>query len=192
VVNIKPQVAYFHGLEHGAGPDCLLPGDYWCPHRPEDTDHIYCKKFMSRELADFYNWGHFALTHGINYEFTRFPERYTNTWDIRDLSTAGLKRITRPFVPSAGYQLKYLSSADDRTHVVYLRHFTYYRLGVNSGRRKGETRPVSVSLGLPGDAYDIEVWNLDQRSKELRTCLAKDILELGTTADDFALVLRAR
>lgn len=192
VVNIKPQVAYFHSLEHGAGPDCLLPGDYWCPHRPEDADHIYCKKFMSRELADFYNWGYYALTHGISYEFTRFPERYAGTWDIRDLSAAGLKRIPRPFIPSAGSQLKYLSSADGHTHVVYLRHFTYYRLGINAGRRKGEAKRVGVQLGLPDGTYNVEVWNLDQRSRDLRTCQADDTLELGTSTDDFALVLRAR
>ncbi|MCE5257450.1 MAG: hypothetical protein LLG44_00125 [Chloroflexi bacterium] len=189
MVNIKSQVAYFHSLEHGAGPDCLLPGDYWCPHRPEDTDHIYCKKFMSRELADFYNWGHYALTNGISYSFTRHPERFAATWDIRDLSAVGLQSIHRPFVPSAGSQLKYLSSADDALHIVYLRQFTYYRVGINSGRKKGSARPVNIKLNLPEGGYAVEIWNLDQRVRSERTCQAQDRLDLGATMDDFALVL---
>ena len=56
---------------------------------------------MSRELADFYNWGHFALTNGINYDFTRHPERYSTTWNMRDLSPAGLEAYTTAVYPIA-------------------------------------------------------------------------------------------
>ncbi len=192
MVNIAPQVEYFHSLEHGAGPDCLLPADYWCPHRPEDHDHIYCKKFASRELDDLHNWAHFALENGVNYAFTRHPERYERVWNIRDFGADSLARMPRPFVPAEGVQLKYMSSADDRTHVVYLRQFTYYRVKEHAGRIKREPVEVRVTVDLPGGDYDVEVWNLDTRQRTERTCGARDEIALGTTADDFALVLRAR
>jgi len=197
VVDIRPQVAALAKIEAEAGPECGLPGDYWCPHRPEDERHIYCQKFVSQAMRELWSWGYFALTHGLRYAFSRDPgdrpeDASSLVWDPRDIGPAALKQLPQPFVPPEGYQLKYLSSADGSTRVAYLRNYQYYRVGVNSGRRKNEPRDARLKVALGEGAYDVEIWNLDTGGRTRTRCNGEATLGLGRTNDDFALLLTRR
>ena len=192
-VDIIRQVAEFARIEAEADPTCGLPGDYWCPHRPEDSRHIYCQKFTSRAMEELWSWAYFALTNGLRYSLCRRPQALdpgatSLLWDPRDIGPAGLEQLPRCFVPPPGYQLKYLSSADGALHVAYLRNYQYYRLGVNSGRRKTEPRDAALQLALPPGEYSVEVWNLDTGGRTRATCRHDATMGLRRTNDDFAVM----
>ncbi|MGC9359199.1 MAG: hypothetical protein ACP5G7_02345 [Anaerolineae bacterium] len=113
-------------------------------------------------------------------------------WDPIEIGPQALKRLPQPFAPPEGYQLMYLSSADSAMHVIYLRDYQYYRVGVNSGRRKNEPREVQMKVALPEGLYRVEIWNLDTGGRTYARCTGQATLGLGCTNDDFALLFERR
>lgn len=204
VGDISRHVKFFQGLEKHPSKDCHLPEDIWCPHRGHlgrdgkieregrETEHRYCVKMASKELQELHEFALFAIKNGITYTLTRFPKKFDKTWDPRHIGTHHLPGLYRPFVPPKGYHVKYLSSADGSVHVVYLRNFVYQKIDKSAGRRKGAPAAVVQEIALKNGEYNVQVWNLDTKVMTTRTCKAQDRIELGVTADDFALVLRRK
>ncbi|MCC7145035.1 MAG: hypothetical protein IT443_01170 [Phycisphaeraceae bacterium] len=191
-VDISQQAAFFHGIEKKPGECCHLPEDVWCPHRDSDKVHRYCVKMQSEELQDIFNFARFALIRGVSYRFTRHPRKFASTWKLEHIGTHHLEKIRRPLVPTERCaQLKYLSAADDSVHVAYVRNGLPCGFNHQAGRCKGPAHPVTIDTDLDGGLeYELEIWNLDTHQCEKRTVAAKGRIDLGVTADDFALVFR--
>lgn len=193
IVNIKPHVEFFQALEKNPSKECKLQEDIWCPHRGQETDHRYCVKMNSPQLQELYDWSQAALRRGIRYQFTRHPEKYPKTWLPSQIGTHRLAEVNRPFLPNDAYQTKYLSSEDDKTHIVYLRNYTLLKVGSDVGRTKNRPSFAELIVALEGDGqYEVDIWNLDTKVKWTRTCGAKDKIGLGNTNDDFVLVFRRK
>lgn len=191
-VDVSKEYDFFHSLEANPSETCHLPEDVWCPHRESDKKHRYCVKMQSHELQDIYNFARFALIRGVSYRFTRNPRKYSGTWCLQHIGTHHLEKIRRPLVPTERCaQLKYLSAADDSVHVAYVRNGRPFAFNHQAGRCKPLPHRVTIDTDLDGGPnYELEIWNLDTRTSEKKTVPAKGRIDLGVTADDYALVFR--
>lgn len=191
-VDIHRHVEFFHQLESQPQAACRLPEDIWCPHRQADEQHRYCVKITSRELEEIYSLSAAALKTGLRYELVVGPGPDGDAVKIEDLTPSRISRMPLPFTPPDGYQLKYLSAADNSLHLVYLRHYTYLRIGSAAGRTRLAPRPVTLQSRLPNGGFHVDVWDLDERICGQAETDPDGRIRLGTTNHDFVLILRRR
>jgi hypothetical protein len=166
------------------------------PH-PLDDD----KWFRSREgVAANAMMGRYArhyLDRGVNFDFAlddaaAYPQR------------ASVDRFTPPepastdFVIASGYQLASLVRADNSEALVYLRNFAGVKLWETAKpnpwkqwlrERKPAVARVTVNLG---GKFSADIWDLDTGKHERRSVTRGEMLDLGTSDHDFAVLLRRR
>jgi hypothetical protein len=192
-VDISEHARFFQKLEDHPEQTCHNALDQWCPHRGFETDHRYCVKRNSRQLAELYNWSHQALNRGLNYRFTTQPDPSTGVPICKpaDVATEQLNRLPRPFEFPRHVQVKYLSRADQSAHIAYMRQYTYLCEGNLAGRTRGPARATDLRFKLPGDPpYSLTVIDLDTGHSEKRKVDSTDTLDLGTTDHDYLMIWR--
>lgn len=192
-VDVRRHDQVFREIELHPRTECGLPSDIWCPHRHSDQKHRYCWKASSREMQELFHFARAAMVRGVSYRFTRQPDagQPAKIWQPDWVKTEELEALYRPFAPvNRCVQVKYLSSADERTHIVYLRNGEPIKVGRFTSRRPGRPHPVHLRIDLPGDTYELRIHDLDTGQAITRTQPAQGPLDLGRTSHDFVLVWR--
>jgi len=140
---------------------------------------------------------HYA-SQGVDLDFTQEPDKYALRATLQEFRPP--EPTQRPLRPSPGWQLNYLARQDYGELLVYVRNFAGIerwecQLDGHPCRqylRRRARVPLNIALRLPPGQYQTTLCDLDRQHAENRIVGADDNLELGTTAHDFALVLKRR